>query len=157
MEFRFDDILLPDSTTNLEASNGFVKFSVQQVADNPIGSLIENTAGIYFDFNEPVITNTVQHLIGEPLVSSNEEPERPLLQAKIIPNPFTESTVIQLENHEGQPLQITLFDYLGRSIRTENWRSDQHVLYRKGLAPGIYFFTIRGSKGLVSEGRLIIQ
>ena len=157
MEFRFDNILLPDSTTNLEASNGFVKFSVQQVADNPIGSLIENTAGIYFDFNEPVITNTVQHLIGEPLVSSNQEPERALLKANIIPNPFTESTIIQLENLEDQPLQLVLFDYLGRKIRTENWRANQHVLHRKGLASGIYFFTIRGRKGLVSEGRLIIQ
>ncbi len=157
MEFRFDDILLPDSTTNLEASNGFVKFSVQQVADNPIGSLIENTAGIYFDFNEPVITNTVQHLIGEPLVSSDQEPERGLLKANIIPNPFTESTIIRLESLEEQPLQIAIFDYLGRRIRTEQWRSNQHVLHREGLASGIYFFTIRGRKGVVSEGRLIIQ
>lgn len=157
MEFRFDDILLPDSTTNLEASNGFVKFSVQQVADNPIGSLIENTAGIYFDFNEPVITNTVQHLIGEPLVSADQEPERGLLQAKLIPNPFTESTLIRLENPGDQPLQIALFDYLGRKVRTERWQSDQHVLHRKGLAAGIYFFAIRGRRGLISEGRVIIQ
>lgn len=157
MEFRFDNILLPDSTTNLEASNGFVKFSVEQVADNPIGSLIENTAGIYFDFNDPVITNTVQHLIGEPLVSSNDEPERGLIQANVIPNPFTESTLIQIDNMEDQPLQITLFDYLGRKVRTERWRSDHHVLHRAGLSEGVYFFVIRGRNGLISEGRLIIQ
>ncbi len=157
MEFRFDNILLPDSTTNLEGSNGFVKFSVQQVADNPIGSLIENTAGIYFDFNEPVITNTVQHLIGEPLVSSAQAPAPKLVTANLIPNPFTESTVIQLENREEQALQLALFDYLGRKVRTESWQSDQHVLHRKDLAPGIYFFTVRGRSGLLSEGRLIIQ
>ncbi|MBX2877228.1 MAG: T9SS type A sorting domain-containing protein [Saprospiraceae bacterium] len=157
MVFRFDNILLPDSTTNLEASNGFVKFSVQQLADNPIGSLIENTAAIYFDFNEPVITNTVQHLIGEPLVSSNDEPGRVLITATVTPNPFTESTTLYLENTENQALQIALFDHLGRKVRTESWQSDHHVLHREGLAPGIYFFTIQGRKGLLSEGRLIIQ
>lgn len=157
MEFRFDDILLPDSTTNLEASNGFVKFSVEQMPDNPIGSLIENTAGIYFDFNEPVITNTVQHLIGEPLLSSNSDVEKILIHTSVIPNPFQESTTLQIENVSGELLQLQLFDYLGRKVRTESWRSNQYVLHRKGLPSGVYYFTIRNRNGLLSDGKLIMN
>lgn len=157
MEFRFDNILLPDSTTNLEASNGFVKFSVQQIADNPIGSLIENSAGIYFDFNEPVITNTVRQLIGEPLVSSNDDPGKMLEETQVVPNPFDQSTTLYLENMGGRTLQIELFDYLGRKVRTESWRSDRHVLHRQGLPSGVYYFLITSNREVVSEGKLIMN
>lgn len=54
-------------------------------------------------------------------------------------------------------LQLQLFDYLGRRIRTESWRSDRHVLQRKGLPNGVYYFTVTGEKGLLSEGKLIMN
>ncbi len=66
LEFRFDNIMLPDSTVDQAGSNGFVQFKVAQIPDNLPNTLIENSAAIYFDFNEPVITNTVQHTIEKP-------------------------------------------------------------------------------------------
>ncbi len=63
LEWRFNTILLPDSTTDEPGSNGFVMFKVQQVPDLPFGTVIENTANIYFDFEEPVITNTYFHTV----------------------------------------------------------------------------------------------
>jgi len=68
--FTFNNILLPDSTVNWTASNGFVEFKINQIENNLPGTIIENTAAIYFDFNEPVITNTVFHTIETPLVFS---------------------------------------------------------------------------------------
>jgi uncharacterized repeat protein (TIGR01451 family) len=65
LEWRFEDILLPDSTTNEPASNGFVKFKVSPKPNLPFGSTIKNRAGIYFDFNPPIITNTYHHNIHE--------------------------------------------------------------------------------------------
>lgn len=57
----FENILLPDSTVNETASHGFVKFRVELTDDRPApGAIVENTAEIYFDFNEPIVTNTVQ-------------------------------------------------------------------------------------------------
>jgi len=65
LEITFENIMLPDSNTNEVASHGFVKFKLAQIDDNPLGIIIENTAGIYFDFNDPVITNTTMHTIEE--------------------------------------------------------------------------------------------
>ncbi len=75
LEWTFNNILLPDSTTNEPASNGFVTFTVEQVQDLPDGTEINNTVGIYFDFNEPIITNTTSHIIGREIetVSWTEE------------------------------------------------------------------------------------
>ncbi len=60
LKFYFDNIFLPDSTTNEAASNGFVSFKVnasQQISDF---DTVLNTAYIYFDLNQPIVTNTVK-------------------------------------------------------------------------------------------------
>ncbi|MFH1320985.1 MAG: PKD domain-containing protein [Bacteroidota bacterium] len=64
LQWTFDSIMLPDSNLNEPESHGFVKFKIHQVAGNTKGTVIENKAGIVFDFNEPVITNTVFNTIG---------------------------------------------------------------------------------------------
>jgi uncharacterized repeat protein (TIGR01451 family) len=74
LEWTFNNILLPDSTTNEPASNGFIKFKVRQVLNLPIGTLIDNSAAIYFDFNPPIITNTYTNTINDlHLISLNAE------------------------------------------------------------------------------------
>ncbi len=64
-EFRFDNIMLPDSAANLEGSQGFVQFYIEQKTGNPNWAIIENSAAIYFDFNEPIITNLAWHIIDD--------------------------------------------------------------------------------------------
>ncbi len=66
LEWTFNNIMLPDSNVNEPASHGFVKFTVKQNRDLPIGTLLENSAAIYFDFNPPIITNTYFHTIDTP-------------------------------------------------------------------------------------------
>ena len=61
--FAFDHINLPDSNTNLAASQGFVMFGLELKDSLAIGSQIVNSAAIYFDFNAPVITNSVLNTI----------------------------------------------------------------------------------------------
>lgn len=65
--FTINPIYLPDSTTNFVESNGFVKFKINQIKGNLPGTKIRNRAGIYFDFNDPIITNTTLHTIRKPL------------------------------------------------------------------------------------------
>lgn len=57
--FRFDNIMLPDSNVNVSASQGYLRFRIRPSEGAPHGSLISNTASIFFDLNPAVITNTV--------------------------------------------------------------------------------------------------
>lgn len=59
VNFVMNNIYLPDSATNPLLSNGYIVFEIDQNPNLANGTLIENKAGIYFDFNQPVITNTV--------------------------------------------------------------------------------------------------
>lgn len=56
--FTFDTILLPDSNVNEAASHGYISFRIRPI-EQP-GVMIANAADIYFDFNEPVRTNTTE-------------------------------------------------------------------------------------------------
>ncbi|WP_116106994.1 T9SS type A sorting domain-containing protein [Lewinella sp. IMCC34191] len=67
LEVLFPNILLPDSTTNEPASHGFFTFEITAKEGLDDFTAIENTAGIYFDFNQPVITNMVKNTLVETL------------------------------------------------------------------------------------------
>ena len=64
--FDFQNINLPDSSVNEEASQGWVMYRIKLKQGIQPG-IINNTASIYFDFNSPVVTNTVSNLICNPI------------------------------------------------------------------------------------------
>ena len=63
LEFHFRNILLPDSIVNEPASHGFVNFTINVKEGVDENTAIQNSAGIYFDFNPPIITNTVENVL----------------------------------------------------------------------------------------------
>lgn len=66
VEFLFENINLPDSTTNEPESHGYVAFKIKPIEDTQIGDIISGTANIFFDFNMPITTNTVvTEIIGD--------------------------------------------------------------------------------------------
>ncbi|MBK7966797.1 MAG: hypothetical protein IPK10_17105 [Bacteroidetes bacterium] len=76
VRFNFPNINLPDSVNNEPMSHGYVQYRVRRNESLPIGTQIQNTAYIYFDFNPPIQTNTTTNEIA---VTSNvgigEEPK----------------------------------------------------------------------------------
>jgi uncharacterized repeat protein (TIGR01451 family) len=54
--FIFEDIDLPDSTTDEAGSHGHVQFSIIPRTDLQLGAQVPNEAYIYFDFNPPILT-----------------------------------------------------------------------------------------------------
>ncbi|MCB9303411.1 MAG: T9SS type A sorting domain-containing protein [Lewinellaceae bacterium] len=63
LELLFENILLPDSTTNEPQSHGFVTFEIKALPGIVDFSDIRNSANIYFDFNGAIVTNSVASTI----------------------------------------------------------------------------------------------
>lgn len=59
MVVRFDGIDLPDSAADLLGSQGYITFRAHLVEGLPHTTCVENRALIFFDLNEPVVTNSV--------------------------------------------------------------------------------------------------
>lgn len=160
LQFTFNNILLVDSTTNEPASHGFVKFKVSQQPNLPLETVIYNSAGIYFDFNDPIITNQTFHRIGQDFIAvlpfTEELPEYPDLSILVQPNPFVETAEFVLENVPDGKKTFQLFDSSGKQIRDETFNDNTRFLFsRNGLPDGIYFYTIQWKSGLIASGKLI--
>ncbi len=157
--FTFNDILLPDSTTNEPASNGFVKFQVTPNT-NDIGTMIENKAAIYFDFNEAVITNTTLHTINDDCLDEVVSIHKPLAQLEevtIKPNPFDQSFILNLSKQSYDELTLKLFFSNGVLLETLKGKGNQIVYSNREMASGMYFYELYGDGQLISLGKLIKQ
>lgn len=154
--FTFDNIMLPDSNINEPASHGFVQFSIEQQADLAPGTVINNKAGIYFDFNPPIITNQTYHTIEEDFIAVFvDEIFLPEVTVKVYPNPFFSSTTFEVDGIDSSPLQFNLFDATGRPLRSEMFTGLQFNLHRDGLPGGIYFYTIQREGKNINTGKII--
>ncbi len=162
LEWKFNNIMLPDSNTNEPASNGFVKFTVAQNPDLAFGTVIENSAAIYFDFEAPVITNTYFHTIHD--FSINVSVERiegadKYVNVKVIPNPFRNQATLQLEGLENTDnLELEIFNLSGQRIQyLNNSQNGQFELSRGEMSQGIYFFSIRQNGKVVARGKMVVE
>jgi fimbrial isopeptide formation D2 family protein len=73
LTWTFASILLVDSNRNEPASHGYVSYRIKVKPGWAIGDKISNKASIYFDFNLPVETNTIETTI------STEPPPTPVI------------------------------------------------------------------------------
>ncbi|MCB0595818.1 MAG: T9SS type A sorting domain-containing protein [Lewinellaceae bacterium] len=160
LTFTFSPIQLPDSATNEPASHGFVRFRISQQPNLADNTVIRNTAGIYFDFNEPVITNTTSHRVkrGFPDVQIlGLEPGPEAFPVKVYPNPFDGWATLELEGWAGKALHLQLFDSQGRQVLQQRSLSGSFNIRREQLPGGIFFFRLLQNGRLLGSGRLIAR
>lgn len=160
LRFTFSNIDLPHRAVNEDGSQGFVTFRVSQKRNNPTGTIIENSAAIYFDFNLPVITNTTWHTIHEPwinIVTGSVETFVEKLSVKVSPNPMGDGALFELKNTPQGANTLVLTDQMGREVLRQHFEGDKIYLQRNGLAPGMYFFKLGNQNGKLATGKIIVQ
>jgi alpha-tubulin suppressor-like RCC1 family protein len=160
LEWTFNNIKLPDSTTNEPESNGFVTFTVNQVKNLPDGTEINNRVGIYFDFNDPIITNTTSHIIGRSIKTpppplNIKDVSATLNMARLYPNPnngsFTLAFGTQLSN-----ATIHVKDILGKTVFSTQASGDK-LNMQLNEAKGIYFVSIQTEQGERATLKLVVE
>ncbi|MEL6356491.1 MAG: T9SS type A sorting domain-containing protein, partial [Bacteroidota bacterium] len=151
LTFTFDDIQLPDSSVNMLASNGFIQFTISPKAGLPLPTLLENRAGIYFDFNEPILTNTVWHTIDNDHILFTNLDVQPLAPANSVyafPNPSQNDYVNLIINTKRPgPYQVELFDPVGRTVMTRKSGYTTFSLLIDGLLSGWYIAVVTNDEG----------
>ncbi len=111
--FTFDNILLPDSTTNEPASHGYVFFDVD-VTDIGLGEDVLNDAAIFFDYNTPIITNEVRTIFDAWFAVENLAA---LNNIQLSPNPAQHFTSLFYELNEDVIVEIDLLDITGKLVQ----------------------------------------
>lgn len=147
LTFKFDNIMLPDSNENFAGSQGFVSFYIDQRPEVPLETQILNSAAIYFDFNEPVITNQTLHTVGIDYITSVQDLESSMPAIGIQPNPASQETLLHLP---AGAERLLLFDVLGRPQRMLQVRGSQFRLERGNLPSGVYWLRAEDRQGQVT-------
>ncbi len=162
LTWTFNNIDLPDSNVNEPLSHGFVQFSVNQVPDLQPGTVIQNRAGIYFDFEAPVITNwakntIVDSLLAELQVSIFEQYTADGIN-RIYPNPNNGRVTIDLKDTNGQTAQLKVYTVAGQVVSQSSWPAAlQKRTTQLDLQPGLYFYDLLLDDNTLSRGKLLVE
>jgi uncharacterized repeat protein (TIGR01451 family) len=165
--WTFENINLPDSTVNLQQSMGFVKFKIDQAAGNPAGTVIKNKANIFFDYNEPVITNETRNVIGptEPVnlslgsdvfegMTTGIKNSQKALSYSVFPNPFTQTTQFELKENTGNA-RLVISDLSGHEVFNTTFTGTSYQLEKGELKSGIYMYQIQTGSS-IAYGKIVI-
>jgi uncharacterized repeat protein (TIGR01451 family) len=147
LKVQYRNIELPDSASNMEGSNGFFEFKIDFLINAPAGTVARNQASIVFDFNEPIITNSVMHTLA---VAASENPDEVI----IYPNP-TRTDIFIINPFEGD-VTLRLISLSG-SI-TERKLSKASILHIPSAEfnRGFYLIELIDEFGNLRKGKLVL-
>ena len=159
LKFTFLNANVPPTRTDSINALGFLKFRVKLMAKVPNGTLILNNACVNMNFGSDVATNQTFHTLGKNFILTAiiDPTTASTLSVKVYPNPFSEVAVFDIEN---EPLStnstFTLFDIMGRRLRTERFDGNHFTFHREDLPIGVYVFKIEDHDGRrLATGKIV--
>lgn len=169
--FTFKNIYLPDSTTNLEASMGFISYSIKAKANIPNLSVVTNNADIFFDYNPPIRTNTVFNTLGElmpqPMAAKIEiEHNNPRildiineLVVSLTPNPAKEYISLSINTLQAFDADLKIFSIDGKLIQNETLvlNSEAKTISLNNYSNGVYIAQINVSGRIINKKIIIAR
>ena len=142
VKWIFDNINLVDSTTKEACSHGFIKYRINnfKAKTNYSKDSILNKAAIYFDFNEPVLTNIASTLFtfSTPIREINN------LSFQVYPNPTSDWVNITCEKNVEAVIELS--NLYGQIIQRQILRGTSGQVNLADLQNGIYILTIKNGQ-----------
>ena len=152
--FTFSHILLPDSTTDLLGSQGYISFRIKPKSSIAAGDVLENTASIYFDYNPPIITNTTAHVVE---LGTSVHTLAAAQDLWLMPNPTSGSLEVRVSDRNAANglLQVIAVD--GRVVLERRMEGPRTVLDVSQLSRGLYTLNWHDVNGTVTTQRFVRQ
>ncbi|MES2557940.1 MAG: T9SS type A sorting domain-containing protein [Bacteroidota bacterium] len=144
--FSFNQINLVPASQNEEDSKGYVVYSIRENTGLTVGTEIENTAYIYFDFNPAIITNTTYN-INALLATSDLTTET----ISIYPNPATSD----IRFNGATVVAARIFDMAGKLV-VDAPSVINNELSVASLDNGMYHVVIETAQGVQTQ-KLVVR
>lgn len=139
VEFIFENIQLPFDDAH---NDGYVSFKIKSLPSLVVGNTLSNTAGIYFDYNFPVVTDPAVTTIAALAVNDFEFSDA----ITIYPNPA--DTVLNLNAKSGTRIEsVEIFNLLGQPVKLIVGNAVNAPLDVSDLARGSYLLKVKTNSG----------
>ena len=143
MTVKYKNILLSDSTTNEKASHGFIQYHIKPLAPISEEHQIKNTAYIYFDYNEAVVTNTTISKANKSL-GILEEKE---IGLRVYPNPTENVLTFERTSHTINNVRVSILSVNGQELFTKTLDlTNKQTVDLTDYAPGVYFVNLQNEE-----------
>lgn len=134
--WTLNNVLLVDSNNNEPGSHGFIRFQIDQAEGNVDFDEIKNKAFIFFDYNDPIITNEFTSIVHHNLTLSALEISH---NVKVYPNPTSGMLNIQGINSG----TFSISNVLGERVLFQDASGDDFGnINLENLPAGLYVLTI---------------
>ena len=146
--FSFPNINLLDSSHH-GLCDGMLQFSISTRNGLPDATAIFNHAGIYFDDNPVVMTNTVENVAGcNTTAVSSVQPKAGAIQ--LFPSPTTDELTIKIDRSTYLSFTISYSigqEIINRPLPGTNGSTIQASVSVSSLPAGLYYIIFRGDSG----------
>ena len=151
LKFTFENIRLSYDSTNT-TSKGYIAYKIKTRTDVTVVNTIDNTANIFFDYNQPIRTNTAQAKIL--IATTTNQNKNSNGKINVYPNPNNGIFTIRFESKNTLSLQLELIDVTGNIIysETKNHQSKtEFTINETNLPKGIYFIKLNDGNNIYSN------
>jgi len=155
LEWRFANIIMPDSNVNESASHGIVGFRIKPHLPLAAGTEVVNAADIFFDFNPPVRTPDAR-VVAETSTGVDAPLRSTISGLAIYPNPAQGRVVLSLAD-QGVIAEVRLFTVEGRLVRRQPTALGRVELDLGGFPAGTYLVAVRTNHGNWLQGHFSIE
>jgi len=148
LEIHFNQIHLPDSLSDPQGSQGFAAFRIRPSQGLQLGDSVINRAGIYFDYNPPVITPAAVTVLTNTSTIPTAPYSADTLNFNLLPNPAATQTPVMLSlsaEHPGGVLRLS--DLNGRTLLRQAVPANLQSLRLPGLPGGWYVVEVQIGTG----------
>jgi hypothetical protein len=160
VKFTFDNINLPAEMMNPMGSNGMLTYTIHTKKNLALGTTFTNNAAIYFDYNEPVITNTALNTLGAPQSINNTQGSHNN-SFTIYPNPTAKMFYARLNGTNNVKANMKITDISGKVVIVRDLQLQtgmQNVPVDVAtLSPGLYFVTINNNGDSETQKLVIMK
>jgi uncharacterized repeat protein (TIGR01451 family) len=123
VKFAFNNIDLPAQMDDDIRSNGMFTYTIHRMPGLAVGTQIHNSASIYFDYNEPVKTNTTLNTIGgTTAIGVTEAIDEVANTFSVYPNPAQQTFNALISSESDAFADLTLSDVTGKVLITKSIR-----------------------------------
>lgn len=136
----FPNIMLVDSTVSVDSSQGYIQYRIKPKTGLNVFTQIYNTAFIYFDYNEAIVTNTTINAF-RPYTTGIDEIgiEDGVV---IYPNPANEFIHLNFTSIS-KNVSVKMYDATGKMVKNmEHVKSGENTINVSELESGLYLINV---------------
>ncbi len=153
----FQDVYLikTDSLGNSFCNN---QYSTNTITGNPATISSSTPTQILSPIGSSGTTATIVSIganVNSPCLSVGIYETKKNIEPTILPNPFSNSTIIQFNQHIKEA-SLNLFNVTGEKVKTINFSGNSIKIERGHLSQGIYYYEIIQENGNLFNGKLMI-